>query len=122
RIAHVGRIRRLRPIRQQWQMIAYGRNSYTTDTNARHSRRNLVRLAVRLSAGCNFPEWLHRPVTRWRAGRTDPPASGDHHESSKAPRLSDPTRTDPPIRAHASRYQRQKPDWLTPPFPAGQRC
>ncbi|MDY9240241.1 hypothetical protein U0A56_24410, partial [Escherichia coli] len=45
RIAHVGRIRRLRRIRQQLQIIAYGKNRYTTYTNARHSRRNLVRLA-----------------------------------------------------------------------------
>ncbi|MCH9253461.1 hypothetical protein [Escherichia coli] len=30
RIAHVGRIRRLRRIRQQLQIIAYGKNRYTT--------------------------------------------------------------------------------------------
>ncbi len=66
--AHVGRIRRLRRIRQQLQIIAYGKNRYTTYTNARHSRRNLVRLAVRLSAGCNFPELVHRRLTLWRAG------------------------------------------------------
>ena len=62
---------------------------------------------LRLSAGCNFPELVHRRLTLWRAGRTYPPASGHHHDNRNAPSLSDQTRTDPPIRAHASRYQRQ---------------
>ncbi|AUZ90590.1 hypothetical protein BXO92_05870 [Escherichia coli] len=46
-IAHVGRIRRLRRIRQPLLITAYEKNRYTTYTNARHSRRNLVRLAAR---------------------------------------------------------------------------
>ncbi|MEN1607071.1 hypothetical protein AAIH68_35295, partial [Pseudomonas aeruginosa] len=43
-IAHVGRIRRSRRIRQPLQITAYGKNRYTTYTNARHSRRNLYML------------------------------------------------------------------------------
>ena len=92
------RIRRLRRIRQQLQIIAYGKNRYTTYTNARHSRRNLVRLAVRQSAGCNSPELGHRRLILWRDGRTYPPVSGHHRDNRNAPSLSDQTRTDPHTR------------------------
>ncbi|MCZ5067746.1 hypothetical protein O5824_28075, partial [Escherichia coli] len=47
-IAHVGRRRRSRRIRQPLQITAYGKNRYTTATDARPARRLVVRRAARL--------------------------------------------------------------------------
>ncbi|MFP1462247.1 hypothetical protein ACLB1E_10640 [Escherichia coli] len=46
---YVGRIRRSRRIRQPLQIIAYGKNRYTTYANMQALRRNLVRLAAPVS-------------------------------------------------------------------------